>query len=76
MELELDVLAIERKDATQGAILRSWLKQHVLPRVLRTHLTIAASAMALMLSMIVVTRNVADFEPTGVTIVNPWKPSP
>jgi len=31
MELELGVLSIERKDATQGAILRSWLEQHVLP---------------------------------------------
>lgn len=31
MELELGVLTIERKDATQGALLRSWLEQHVLP---------------------------------------------
>lgn len=31
MELELGVLAIERKDATQGAMLRTWLEQHVLP---------------------------------------------
>lgn len=31
MELELGVLAIERKDATRGAVLRSWLEQHVLP---------------------------------------------
>jgi len=31
MELELGVLSIERKDATQGAMLRSWLEQHVLP---------------------------------------------
>ena len=31
MELELGVLTIERKDATQGAMLRSWLEQHVLP---------------------------------------------
>lgn len=31
MELELGVLAIERKDAKQGAALRSWLEQHVLP---------------------------------------------
>lgn len=31
MELELGVLSIERKDATQGAILRSWLEQQVLP---------------------------------------------
>lgn len=31
MELELGVLSVERKDATQGAMLRSWLEQQVLP---------------------------------------------
>lgn len=31
MELELGVLSIERKDVTQGAMLRSWLEQQVLP---------------------------------------------
>ncbi|ART61546.1 VapC toxin family PIN domain ribonuclease (plasmid) [Acidovorax carolinensis] len=31
MELEIGVLSIERKDATQGAMLRTWLEQHVLP---------------------------------------------
>lgn len=31
MELELGVLAVERRDATQGAMLRSWLEQRVLP---------------------------------------------
>lgn len=31
MELELGVLAIERKDAAQGALLRAWLEQQVLP---------------------------------------------
>jgi predicted nucleic acid-binding protein len=31
MELELGVLLIERKDATQGAMLRAWLEHHVLP---------------------------------------------
>ncbi|MDR2839090.1 MAG: type II toxin-antitoxin system VapC family toxin [Azonexus sp.] len=31
MELELGVLAIERKDAAQGAVLRAWLEQQVLP---------------------------------------------
>ncbi len=31
MELELGVLTIERKDSVQGAMLRSWLEQHVLP---------------------------------------------
>ena len=31
MELELGVLLIERKDAAQGALLRAWLEQQVLP---------------------------------------------
>lgn len=31
MELELGVLSIECKDATQGGMLRSWLEQRVLP---------------------------------------------
>lgn len=31
MELELGVLSIERKDAAQGAMLRLWLEQQVLP---------------------------------------------
>ena len=31
MELETGVLLIERRDPTQGAILRSWLDTHVLP---------------------------------------------
>jgi toxin FitB len=31
MELELGVLSIERKDTTQGALLRTWLDRQVLP---------------------------------------------
>jgi len=31
MELELGVLAIERKEAAQGVALRDWLEQQVLP---------------------------------------------
>jgi len=95
MELELGVLSIERKDATQGAVLRSWLEQHVLPefsgRTLPVDTAVAQScarlhvpdkrgerdaliaATALVHGMTVVTRNVADFEPTGVAILNPWE---
>ncbi len=95
MELELGVLSVERKDATQGAMLRLWLEQQVLPefssrtipidtavaqRCAQLHVPdkrgerdalIAASA--LVHGMTVVTRNVADFKPTGVTIINPWE---
>lgn len=31
LELETGVLLVERRDASQGAILRSWLNSHVLP---------------------------------------------
>jgi predicted nucleic acid-binding protein len=95
MELELGVLSIERKDATQGAMLRTWLEQHVLPefsaRTLPVDTAVAQrcarlrvpdkrgerdaliAATALVHGMTVVTRNVADFKPTGVTVVNPWE---
>ena len=97
MELELGVLSIERKDAAQGALLRSWLEQHVLPefsgrtlsvdtavaqRCARLHLPdkrgerdAHIAATALVHGMTLVTRNVADFKPTGVTIINPWEVS-
>ena len=95
MEMELGVLSIERKDATQGAMLRAWLEQHVLPefsgrtlpvdtavaqRCARLHVPdkrgerdALIAATALVHGMTVVTRNVADFKPTGVPILNPWE---
>ncbi|MCC8367017.1 type II toxin-antitoxin system VapC family toxin [Xenorhabdus sp. PB61.4] len=95
MELELGILLIERKDATQGTILRAWLEQHVLPefsertlpvdtavaqRCARLHVPDRCSerdaliaATALVHGMTVVTRNVADFQSSGVTILNPWE---
>ncbi len=94
MELELGVLALERKDTAQGAVLRAWLGQQVLPefegRTLPVDTAVAQrcaslhvpdrrgerdaliAATALVHGMSVVTRNVADFEPTGVKTVNPW----
>ncbi|PRD21313.1 UNVERIFIED_CONTAM: VapC ribonuclease Y4jK [Trichonephila clavipes] len=98
MELELGVLSIERKDAVQGAMLRSWLEQQVLPefsgrtlpvdtavaqRCARLHVPdrcgerdALIAATALVHGMAVVTRNVADFTPTGVTLLDPWEPLP
>jgi predicted nucleic acid-binding protein len=95
MELGLGVLSIERKDANQGGLLRSWLEQHVLPefsgrtlpidtavavRCARLHVPdkrgerdALIAATALVHGMTVVTRNVADFQSTGVTILNPWE---
>ncbi|WP_372157562.1 type II toxin-antitoxin system VapC family toxin [Xanthomonas campestris pv. fici] len=97
MELELGVLSIERKDTTQGAMLRSWLEQHVLPefsgrtlpidsavaqRCARLHVPdkrgerdALIAATALVHGMAVVTRSAADFQTTGVTVVDPWEQS-
>ncbi|RRD68693.1 type II toxin-antitoxin system VapC family toxin [Comamonadaceae bacterium OH2310_COT-174] len=98
MELELGVLSIERKDAAQGALLRAWLEQRVLPefatrtlpidtavaqRCARLHVPdrraerdALIAATALVHGMHVATRNLADFAPTGVPLVNPWAPAP
>ena len=95
MELELGVLSIERKDATQGALLRSWLEQRVWPEFADRTLPVDAAvalrcarlhvpdprgerdaliaATALVHGMTVVTRNVADFKPMGVELINPWE---
>ncbi len=97
LELELGVLSVERRDATQGALLRSWLEQHVLPEFSRRTLPVDTAvalrcarlhvpdlrgerdaliaATALVHGMTVVTRNVADFRPTGVALINPWQAS-
>lgn len=94
MELEMGVLSVERRDATQGVMLRSWFEQHVLPefsgRTLHVDSAVALrcaklhvpdrraerdaliAATALVHGMAVITRNVADFEPTGVMLLNPW----
>ena len=93
-ELEIGVLLAERRDPSQGAVLRNWLQRHVLPafdgRVLPIDSAVAQrsarlhvpdprpvrdgliAATALVHGMTVVTRNVADFEPMGVALLNPW----
>lgn len=95
LELERRVLGVQRRDATQGARLRSWLDSHVRPefagRILPVDDVVATrcahlhipdrrneadaliAATALVHDMIVVTRNVRDFEGTGVVVVDPWQ---
>ena len=94
MEIELGILRIERRDATQGTRLRTWMTHHVLPefqdRTLAVDTAVALrcaslhvpdpraerdaliAATALVHGMTVVTRNVEDFEATGVSLLNPW----
>ena len=94
LELETGILLIERRDPSQGALLRSWLDHQVLPafseRILAVDTAVAQrcarlhvpdrrsdrdaliAATALVHDLIIVTRNVADFAPTGVPILNPW----
>ena len=95
LELETGILLVERRDPTQGAILRSWLDGYVLPafsdRILVVDTTVVQrcaklhvpnprsdrdtliAATAMVHDMIVVTRNVDDFSPASVDIVNPWQ---
>ncbi len=95
MEIELGILRAERRDATQGARLRTWMTHHVLPEFLDRILPVDAAvafrcaslhvpdpraerdaliaATALVHSMTVVTRDLADFESTGVPLSNPWE---
>jgi len=92
--LEIAVLRAERRNPEQGAVLRTWLGNHVLPafagRILPVDTAVALrsarlhvpdprpihdgliAGTALVHGMTVVTRNVADFEPTGVPLLNPW----
>jgi len=94
LELETGTLLLERRDKAQGAIIRAWLNNYVLPaftdRVLAIDTTVAQhcamlhvpypradrdsliAATALTHGMKVVTRNIADFEPMGVAVYNPW----
>jgi predicted nucleic acid-binding protein len=94
LEIELGARLIERKDAAQGVVLRTWIDGQILARfegrILAIDTAVAQrcaqlhvpnpraerdaliAATALVHGLTVVTRNVRDFEPTGVTLINPW----
>jgi len=95
LEIEHGVLLKIRKDKKQGAVLRAWVDDEVLPRFEGRILSIDVdvtlqcaklhvpnpqserdaliAATALVHKLTVVTRNVNDFLPTGVQVLNPWE---
>ena len=94
LEIEAGTLMLARRDVAQGAVLRAWIDDKVLPafagRVLAIDTAVAQrcarlhvpdpraerdaliAATALVHRMCVVTRNVSDFQPMGVELLNPW----
>lgn len=96
LEIELGALRVARKDAAQGALLRSWIDDQILTRFEERILPIDTAvaqrcarlhvpdpraerdaliaATALVHGLTVVTRDVTDFSPMGVALINPWEP--
>ena len=96
LEIELGALLAGRKDAAQGAVLRAWIDDQILPRFDGRILAIDAvvaqrcarlhvpdpraerdaliAATAIVHGLTVVTRNVKDFGPVGLPLLNPWEP--
>jgi len=94
LEIESGALIVERRDKAQGALLRAWIDQKVLPafagRILPVDTAVAhrcarlhvpdpraerdalIAATALVHRLTLATRNVADFEPMGVELFDPW----
>jgi len=94
LELEIGIQLVERRDPTQGTLLRAWLEGQVLlafsGRILPVDVPVAQrcaklhvpdprsdrdaliAATALVHGMTVITRNIADFQATGVELLNPW----
>jgi predicted nucleic acid-binding protein len=96
LEIELGALLSARRDAAQGAVLRAWIDDQILPRfegrILAVDTAVAQrcahlhvpdpradrdaliAATAMVHGLTVVTRNVADFQPVGIALLNPWRP--
>jgi predicted nucleic acid-binding protein len=94
LEIEVGTLRLQQRDEAQGAALRKWINDKILPvfkdRILPVDTAVAQrcaalhvpdpraerdaliGATALVHSLTVVTRNVADFQPMEVVILNPW----
>jgi predicted nucleic acid-binding protein len=95
LEIEAGTLMLQRRDKAQGAMLRAWIDDKVLPtfetRILPVDTAVALrcarlhvpdprserdaliAATALVHRMKLVTRDVADFAPMEVDLLNPWE---
>jgi hypothetical protein len=95
LEIEAGTLTLHRRDKIQGAMLRAWIDNKVLPtfenrilpvdtavalRCARLHVPVPRSerdaliaATALVHRMKLVTRDIADFAPMEVDLLNPWE---
>jgi toxin FitB len=95
-ELQTWALLQERRDPTQGRLLKQWIDERLIPalgeRLLPIDLAVARrcaelhvphprpkhdallAATALVHGLTVATRDVADFAPMGVKLLNPWEP--
>ena len=98
LELEIGIQLVERRDPTQGTLLRAWHEGQVLlafsGRILPVDVLVAQrcaklhvpdpcsdrdaliAATALVHGMTVITRNIADFQATGVELLYPWDTRP
>jgi predicted nucleic acid-binding protein len=94
LEIEAGTLMLQRRDQAQGAVLRAWIDNKILPafagRILVVDTAVAQccarlhvpdpraerdaliAATALTHRLVLATRNVADFRPMGVALLNPW----
>ncbi|MFI5017621.1 MAG: type II toxin-antitoxin system VapC family toxin [Dongiales bacterium] len=95
LEIEAGAMMVGRRDEAQGAMLRAWIDDKVLPafegRILSVDLAVAQccarlhvpdprgerdaliAATAIVHRLTVTTRNIADFRPMGVALLNPWE---
>jgi toxin FitB len=95
LEIEAGTLMLQRRDKAQGAMLRAWIDDKVLPtfetRILPVDTAVALrcarlhvpdprserdaliAAISLVHGLKLVTRNIADFAPMEVDLLNPWE---
>jgi predicted nucleic acid-binding protein len=95
LEIEAGTLMLQRRDKAQGAMLRAWIDDRVLPtfetRILPVDTAVALrcarlhvpdprserdaliAATSLVHGLKLVTRNITDFAPMEVDLLNPWE---